>query len=131
MKIVFDTNVLISAFLSSGGMSQAVFNEAIQGHKVILSEYVLEEFQRILQRKFNVPKHKVDFAIHAFRQNVLVLDKVPLAGVHFPDKADIPILALAKASRAQVLVTGDKKLLELKRFFKAAVVSPREAMEIL
>lgn len=131
MKIVFDTNVLISAFLSSGGMSQAVFNEAIQGHKVILSEYVLEEFQRILQRKFNVPKHKVDFAIHAFRQNVLVLDKVPLAGVHFPDKADIPILALAKVSRAQVLVTGDKKLLELKRFFKAAVVSPREAMEIL
>jgi len=70
-------------------------------------------------------------AIQLVRKDVIFLDRVPLTGIHFSDKADIPILALVKASRAQALITGDKKLLVLKRFFKAVIISPREALEIL
>ena len=131
MKIVFDTNVLISAFLSSGGTSQAVFDAAIQNHTIVLSAYILSEFKRTLQLKLKVPGPVIDLAVQILKQNVVILDKISLTGVHFSDKADIPILALTKAARAQVLVTGDKKLLALKRFFKAVIVSPRDAMEMI
>ena len=131
MKIVFDTNVLISAFLSSSGTSQVVFAEAIQNHTVLLSDYVLAEFRRILHNKLNVPVGVVDSAIQGIKKDVFILDKVSLVGVHFSDKADIPILALVKTARAQILVTGDKKMLALKRFFKAVIISPREALEII
>ena len=131
MKIVFDTNVLIAAFLSSGGTSQVVFAEAVQNHTVVLSDYILGEFKRIPQTKLDVPGHVVNAAIQEIKKDVFILGKVSLAGVHFSDKADIPILALTKAARAQVLVTGDKNMLALKRFFKAVIVSPREAMEMI
>ncbi len=131
MKVVFDTNVLISAFLSSSGTSHVVFEGATQNHTVVLSEYILGEFRRTLHRKLNVPGAVIDLAIQGIKKDVFILDKVSLAGIHFSDKADIPILALVKAARVQVLVTGDKKLLTLKRFFKAVIVSPREAMEMI
>ncbi len=131
MKIVFDTNVLVSAYLSSGGVIGSVFKAAATRHTVIVSEYVLDEFCRILQKKLNVPEAVAKFAVQIVRKDVIVLDRVPLDGIHFSDKEDIPILALLKASRAQALITGDKKLLGLKRFFKAVIISPREALEIL
>lgn len=131
MRVVFDTNVLISAFLSTSGTSHIVFEGAVQNHSVLVSEYILSEFRRTLSRKLNVPGAVIDEAVQEIRKCVTVLAEVSLVGVHFSDKADIPILALVKVSRAQVLVTGDKKLLALKRFFKAAIVNPREAMEVL
>ncbi|HCM42303.1 MAG TPA: putative toxin-antitoxin system toxin component, PIN family [Candidatus Omnitrophica bacterium] len=131
MKVVFDTNVLVSAYLSSGGVLESVFKIAVTRHTTILSDYVLDEFRRILQRKLNVPDAVAEYAIQLVRKDVIILERVPLKGVHFSDKGDIPILALVKASRAHVLITGDKQLLALKRFFKAIIVSPREALEIL
>lgn len=131
MRVVFDTNILVSAYLSAGGALESTFKTAITKHTVILSEYVLEEFRRILKNKLSVPEAVIEYAVQLVRKDVVVLSAVPLKGVHFSDKGDIPILALVKASRAQMLITGDKKLLALKRFLKAVILSPREAMEIL
>ena len=53
------------------------------------------------------------------------------SGIKFSDPKDIPLLALVQASKAHYFVTGDKKLLELKKHGSTLFLTPREAMEIL
>ena len=131
MRIVFDTNVLISAFLTSTGPSQYVFSAALKRHTVILSEYILEELEKKLVGKLNVPREKVHQAADFLRKRTMVLDITKHLGIKFSDKKDIPLLALVQASKAHYFITGDKKLLELKKYGPTLFLSPREAMEIL
>ena len=51
--------------------------------------------------------------------------------IHFEDLKDIPILYLLEVSGAHYFVTGDKKLLELKKFKQTLILSLREALELL
>ena len=122
MKVVFDTNVLISAFLTTTGPSQSVFTAALKRHTVVLSEYILKEFEKKLVGKLRMPVERVRHAVDFLRRRVTVLD---ISG-----KKDLPLLALLETAQAHYFVTGDKKLLELKKHKSALFLTPREAMEI-
>jgi len=131
MKVVLDTNVLISGFVTTTGVPAAVLTRVLSKHEAVMSKYILEEFKSKMISKLKFLPQDLETTIHYFQTRCLFLDFIPMEGVEFGDKKDIPILALVKASRAQALITGDKKLLVLKRFFKAVIISPREALEIL
>jgi len=131
MRVVFDTNVLISAYLSVSGTSQIALGGVLKKHASILSDYILMEFRKTLVKKINVSELIADSVISGMKQDMLVLENVSDKGIQFSDKKDIPILALTRAASANVLITGDKHLLALKRFFKAVILTPREALEII
>ena len=131
MRIVFDTNVLISAFLTTTGPSQHVFATALKRHTVIVSEYILEELEKKLIGKLQVPSERVRQAVDFLRKRAFLLDTARHSRIKFSDKKDIPLLALVEASKAHYFVTGDKKLLELKKHGPTLFLTPREAMEIL
>lgn len=131
MRIVFDTHVLISAFLTTTGPSQYVFTTALKRHTVILSEYVLEELRRKLIEKLGIPKEKVHQTIDFLKKRAIILNITKHSRIKFSDRKDIPLLALVTASKAHYFVTGDKKLLELKKHGSTLFLTPREAMEIL
>lgn len=131
MKIVFDTNVLISAFLTTTGPSQHVLSLALKRHAVILSEYILEEFERKLIHKFGISHDSVEKTIVFLRKRTIVLNVKQASKIEFPDKKDIPILVLLEKSQAHYFVTGDKRLLELKKWGATLVLTPREAMQVL
>ena len=131
MKVVFDTNVLISGFLTVTGSSQYILRRALRSHQVILSDYVLKEFEEKLTRKLGMPGHLVKEAILFLRRRAVILDVLERAQVKFGDQKDIPILNLIHTSKAHYFVTGDKKLLDLKRLGPTVFLSPREAMEML
>ena len=130
MKIVFDTNVLISGFLTPTGPSQHVLGIALKRHVVVLSGYILKEFERKLSGKLQMPREVIKQAIDYLRAKAAVFETVPNPKIKFSDIKDVPILSLIRLSKAHYCITGDKKLLDLKRFDAAIFLTPREAMEL-
>ena len=52
MRIMLDTNVLISALLFPGTRMDTMMNNIFMEHQLVLSSYVVEELKRVVQRKF-------------------------------------------------------------------------------
>ena len=130
MKIVFDTNVLISAFLTTAGPSQYILAAALAEQIVILSPYILEEFTNKLVKKLGFSEAQAREMAGFLEKRAVIID-APLKNISFSDKKDIPILALLEASGAHYFVTGDKKLLDIKKWRTTFFLTVREALEIL
>ena len=131
MKIVLDTNVLISSFLSTLGPSHSILDLALKQHEVFLSTYILEEFENKLKDKFQVPQKLINQTIHLLSKRATVFTITENKNIPFPDKKDIPILSLIEATKPAYFVTGDKLLLKLKKMGPTCFLSPREAIAIL
>ena len=130
MKFVFDTNVLISAFLTTTGPSQHILAAALAEQIVVLSPYILEELTNKLVKKLGFSEEQAR-VMTGFLETRAVIINAPIKDISFSDKKDIPILALLEASGAHYFVTGDKKLLNLKKWKTTFFLTVREAMEIL
>ena len=131
MKIVFDTNVLISGFLTANGISQYVFSIGIKRHTVICSEFIFGELEEKLAKKLAVPKEMIEQLVSFLRKRTIVLSVTKSREIKFADEDDIPVLSLIEASKANYFITGDRKLLAIKKLGPTLFLSPREAMEVL
>ena len=116
MKVLIDTNILISAALSANGTPfQAYVKAVTYPNDGIVCEQNIDEMRRIFNRKF--PNR-----IQAFEQflslALLTLEVVPTpeeeldSEQHIRDVKDRPILRAAISAGADVLLTGDKDFLE-------------------
>lgn len=131
MRILADTNVLVSA-LATRGLSADLVQLIISEHELICAEVVLVELERILTQKLKVPKTAVDQHLAALRRHTTV----PLPATRSPyrlrDADDEPVLASALLGHADVLVTGDKDLLSIKAEVKELIITdPRSLWELL
>lgn len=132
MRVVLDTNILLSAFLTKGGAAQQLFVRSIAVHRVLVSEYILREACEKLSGKLKVPDALVAVFIGYVRTRATVPDLPEKEGhIDFEDRKDVPILQFLDAAGAHFFVTGDKKLLALKKYKKTFILSLREALELL
>lgn len=131
MKIVLDTNVLISGFATQAGPSRNVLTKVKAKHLLILSEFILEELKRNLIQKFDLTISRTEEVTATLSENAVVLQIRPNSKIDFSDRNDVPILTLLEVTQAHYLITGDKKLLALKKFGTTLILTPREAVEIL
>ncbi len=131
MKVVLDTNIVISGFLTETGVSQSVFLMALKRHEVVPSEFILDEIKRKLVGKLEIPESRVETLLLFLRKRTTVLKPPTNPRLHFKDKNDIPILSLLEACKPHYLITGDKPLQELKKFGQTLILNPRESLEIL
>jgi len=125
--MVFDTNVLIAAFVSEGICAKLLLRAQKRQFDLITRLFILQEFEHTLSKKFSPTKQE--------RENVLVIiaqapqDNVQpsetLSGV-CRDKDDDIVPACAPEAAAVYLVTGDKDLLILKMFRAIRIVTPRD-----
>jgi putative PIN family toxin of toxin-antitoxin system len=130
LKFVFDTNVLLSAHLTIG-MSKQVLDHCIEKHQVLLSEFIISEFQEKAEKKFKWPKGQCAFAAWNLRAHATLVDPSPLAKPVWRDKDDDNILATAIEANCDALITGDKDLLVLKKHAGFAILSPNEVMAFI
>ncbi|MFH1800864.1 MAG: putative toxin-antitoxin system toxin component, PIN family [Candidatus Omnitrophota bacterium] len=132
MRVVFDTNILLSAFLTKDGVAQQLFARVIAGHEILASEYILKEAVEKLSGKLKVPERETGSFMRYVRTRMTVID---LSGktrrVDFEDLKDVPILHLLEFAGVHYFVTGDKKLLALKKHRQTLILSLREALELL
>lgn len=130
MKVFLDTNVLASA-AATRGLCADVLREVFSSHELFISEQILGELRRVLKSKFSVDQDLIDDFILLLEQECVSVQPVRLPGVELQDKDDIPILGAALASGSEVLVTGDKELLDLGRMKDVEILSPRQFWERL
>ncbi|HRQ24999.1 MAG TPA: putative toxin-antitoxin system toxin component, PIN family, partial [Anaerolineales bacterium] len=125
------TNIIVSAYL--GGSLEAIIVAWKSGRfTLIVSAAIMGEYLEVLQRpKFNIERAEIeDFS-------ALLLDKaefvIPLEQINaiLADPSDNKFLNAAVAGYANLIVSGDGHLLELKTFRDIRVISGREFLESL
>ena len=125
-RVVIGVNVLVSELISAEtGFVRNLFNK--QKYTVLISDTLLDEFQRVTERLRMRKYFTKEDAARAQRRLMGLSEHVD-ANPPFPaicrDAKDDYLLALAKAGKADILITGDKDLLILKRHGKTAITNP-------
>ena len=127
MKAVFDTNVLVSAFVTEGLCSKLLWRARRGEFQLITCPFILREFQAVLLKKLSATKGETRqvFRILAEAISVFVRPAQPVSGI-CRDPHDDHILSCSTAASADYLVTGDSDLLELHEFRGARIIAPRD-----
>jgi putative PIN family toxin of toxin-antitoxin system len=128
MKVFLDTNVLAAA-AATRGLCADVLREVLACHELVLSDQVLRELTRVLKSKFGIDQDLIDDFVWLLRQDNLIAQPSLLPPVQLRDEDDLCILAAAIAGGAEVMVTGDKELLDLECVEGLEVLSPRQFWE--
>lgn len=124
MRVLFDTNVLVSAVLF-GGLPRELLQRALRGEfDVVTSVRLMAEFEEVLVERFNLgPKiaqavrSEYELLAHVVRPR-----RVPRIA---RDPDDNEVLAAAVTGAADFIVTGDSDLLALERHGGRAILTPR------
>ena len=124
MKVFLDTNVLVSA-MATRGLCADVLREVLTSHQLVVSVPLFNELKRVLRQKLQIPGELIDNAIEVLQQDAHFATPSTLSGVKIRDKDDLIILSSALNGNADLLVTGDKELLDLGKIEGMEIVSPR------
>lgn len=131
IRVVLDTNVIVSALLSSDGVPAAILDLALQGKvRAAVSTPTLSELDSVLRRpKFQFEPRKIGSFLALLRsraRRVTPRVKLDICG---KDPSDNRFLECAEAAHAEFLVTGNKSHFP-SRHRKTAIISPAEFWEI-
>jgi putative PIN family toxin of toxin-antitoxin system len=122
LRVVFDTNIYISAFVIPGGNAEKAYLGAINGDfELYTSVAILTELARKLEEKFGWEKPRIVQLIRSMSDVALVLKTRPCLKV-LSDDPDKRILECASKAEAELLVTGDNHLLELEEYGNCKIV---------
>jgi len=130
IKVVPDTNVIISAILF-GGLPRKVFELAIKGElEVYLSPLILDELRDLLIRpKFGFSAEQAEkIADEVYSISRFVSPEKHITVVK-DDPDDNMILECAIKAHASYIITGDSHLLDIETFEGISIVSPAEFLE--
>ena len=130
LKVVLDTNVLISAILFGGNPGQ-ILEKAIRGEiRLCLSEPILEELRGILQRsKFDYCPEMIQLILTELTGIADFVNPSETINVVLEDPEDNRILECAVEGKANYVVTGDSHLLKLRRHLNIEVLNAAAFLE--
>ena len=117
LRVVLDTNVLVSAAISNG-KSRELLRKGIENQfSLITSDLILNELETALSRpKFKTSKDEIDRIILALTLSSEVIDVKSKFQAVKEDRKDDMIINTAFDGRVDIIVTGDRHLLELENF---------------
>ena len=131
MKIVLDTNVIVSGLLSPFSAAGEIVRMVASGTlELCYDARIFCEYRNVLLRpRFHFDKVHVDYLLDQIKNWGYVVTSKPLAK-RLPDPDDEPFLEVALAGEVQCLVTGNLKHYPGKKREGMSVVSPAEFLEI-
>ena len=126
MRVVFDTNIFISALTLPGGSAEEAVMRIIEGeHTLIISRNIINEVLSVLARKFSRDTEELSrVAVNLAGLSEMVSPSARLQ--IFQDEADNRILECAVAGNAEAIVTGDRAMLAHKKHGAVRIISLRE-----
>jgi putative PIN family toxin of toxin-antitoxin system len=126
MKVVFDTNIFISAFVIQGSQAEKAVLRIVQGRDVLLlSKGILDELLTVLSTKFSRDKEEIS-RVAVFLSEMAEWVEPSERFKVLADDPDNRILECAVSGNADVIVTGDKELLRLRGYGKTKIISLKE-----
>ncbi len=135
MRVILDTNILLSGLMSSGGVPSRLV-EAWLDHRFILISHViqLDELHEVTRRdriRARLKPAEAGRLINQIKALAEMVDRLPPVE-RSRDPRDDFLLALSEAAKADLLVTGDKDdLLSLERHGSTAIVTAARFAETL
>ena len=134
MRLILDTNILVSALLSPGGAPAKLLDAwERKTFTLVASDVLIAEFRDVAARPFfraRLRTSAAELLAAGLRDFSFYLRDLP-SGPIAPDPKDSYLLAMAEASQAEFLVTGDKELLSLKHHKSTRIVTPAAMIEAL
>ena len=132
MRIVLDTNVIVSAFLNPRGIPARILRLILQGDlDIVVNEPILAEYAEVLARpKFDLSRDEVQ-KILGFIRSRGVKATFLAESFRLPDASDEVFLEAALATGVDALVTGNKKHFPKSACKGQRVVTPREFLDQL
>jgi putative PIN family toxin of toxin-antitoxin system len=130
MKAVFDTNVLVAAFVTEGVCAKLLGRARRKQLNLVISPFILKEFENVLLKKFSASKEQIRTAAKLISEAAQIVSHASMASGICRDPDDDQILSCALSAEADYLVTGDSDLLQLKEFHGIRIVTPA-AFELL
>ena len=133
MRILIDTNILISAALNTNGTPYKAFIKAVTyPNKGIVSDQNIEELRRVFNRKFpqKIPllEHFLSIALLSMEVVVTPMEEIQEEDL-IRDIADRPIIRAAFKAQVDILLTGDKDFLE-SGIIKPKIVTAAQFIEM-
>jgi len=116
MRLVLDTNILVSALFWDGNERRVLRMCKDKKHQLILSPQILDELTEVLKVKFKVPDDK----IKGYTETLILMAEMvyPVGEIHVirEDPDDDIILETAVVGQADMLITGDTHLLKIRNY---------------
>lgn len=129
-RVVLDTNVYLSGIIF-GGNSRHIL-DLIINKKIIAfsSPAILLEISKKLQKKFSWSKDQILITIKTLSKTVTVVNPQEKLSIVKSDKSDNKIIEVAVEARTNYIVTGDKHLLQIRKYQNVKIVSPAHFLSI-
>lgn len=130
-KVVIDTNVFVSSFF--GGIPRKIISLWKNDEIVLcLSQGIIEEYLEVLNRLGLKEKSEIENLTKLFAEgyNAVFTAKTPNIEVVKDDPENNKFLECAVALDCKIIVSGDKHLLELRKYIDIEILSPREFIDL-
>lgn len=121
---------MFAAFVTHG-VCAGLYEECLLQAEIVVSNHILTELAEKLVSKGKFAKRDAQRVVGAVRKDAKLVSPTPLAKPICRDPDDDWVLATAAAGEIDVIVTGDKDLLVLKRFRSIPIVTPRGFLQRL
>jgi len=130
VRVVLDTNVLISGIFFSGSPSKILTHWRKGNFTTVISEPIIFEYTRVaeeISKKF--PEVDISEILELFIMNSEIIDTNNLEITACEDPDDNQFLECAIAGKCDLIVSGDKHLLKLNPYREVEILKPREFLD--
>jgi putative PIN family toxin of toxin-antitoxin system len=123
MRILADTNIIVSAILFPNSVVARVWSYIIGHHHVIIANYSIGELKTVFQRKFPDDIEALHRFLAHLACEIVEAEQPDIEIPSIRDKTDLPILVAAIVANADILLTGDKDFTDIP-LNKPVIMSP-------
>jgi putative PIN family toxin of toxin-antitoxin system len=129
MRVVFDTNIFVSAFVIPGSLAEKAILKVIEGDDILLlSKEMLDELLHVLSTKFGRDREEIS-RLAVILSEMVEWVRPTLRISVLNDEPDNRILECAFSGKADFIVTGDKEMLEVKEYEKTRIIGLNAYLE--
>ena len=126
MRIMLDTNVLISSIIFKSKIMNELIAAILKDHRLVLSSFVIEELKSVVQRKFEGRAAELDHFLTVLPfEYVYTPDEMDEDLFEIRDEMDYPVLYSAIVEDVDILITGDKDFSDID-IEKPEILTPNE-----
>jgi putative PIN family toxin of toxin-antitoxin system len=137
MRVVLDTNVIVSAYLPEPGVPAKIVAAWRAGaFDLLVSAALLAEYAGVLgyvriRERHRMTSQQIELEVKAIEQDGLLVEPGEVRRVVADDPDDDQVLACAAAGRANYIVSGDRHLLSLHEYLGIRILRPAAFVALL
>lgn len=137
LRVVLDTNVLVSGLIGVGGPPRAIVDGWLAGSFVLVTSlYLIDELRHVLNypriaQRLHLRTAETAAIFTALSDRAEIVRDEPVLGGATRDPKDDAVLACAVAGAADLIVSGDQDLLVLGRYRDIPIITPQQFLTLL